>query len=248
MTRHISFKPWIALAALLASAGCQGMGDDRPEPIAETPGPATSATAETAAAPATPSQAEDEAAPDTATQTPAKAGGDVEPAPRAGLYAKPGFVTEIEDGRLWVLRPGEQKSGKHVTLVGKGPAGMTIKAPEKETALEYLAAKPGFVTEIEDGRLWVLRPGEQKSGKHVTLVGKGPAGMTIKAPEKETALEYLAAKPGFVTEIEDGRLWVLRPGEQKSGKHVTLIGKGPAGMTVKALDRETAEAYLAAGG
>jgi hypothetical protein len=110
----------------------------------------------------------------------------------ATLHAKPGFVTIEEDGRLWVLRPGEKPSEKHITLVGAGPGGMTIKALEKDTALAYIATAPGFNVEIEEGRIWVLRPGEEKSEKHITLVGAGPMGMTIKALNKETAQEYIA--------------------------------------------------------
>ena len=170
-----------------------------------------------------------------------------EPAPAAkSAYDKPGFLTRVDDGRLWVLQPGEKRSDKHVTMIGAGPGGMTLKALSRDTALAYLAAKPGFDVRVEDERLWVLRPGEKTSDKHITMIGAGPGGMTVKALEKNTALAYLAAKPGFQVEIEDGRLWVLRPGEKKSDKHVTLIGAGPRGMTLKALDRQTAQAYLAA--
>jgi hypothetical protein len=56
------------------------------------------------------------------------------------------------------------------------------------------------------------------------------------------------AKPGFTTLLEDGRLWVLREGEQKSEKHVTRIAAGPLGepVTLKALSVETLDAYEAA--
>ena len=163
----------------------------------------------------------------------------------APFYVKPGFQVEAEDGRLWVLKPGEKKSGKHVTLIGAGPQRMTVKAVSNDTALEYLATKQGFEVEVVDGRLWVLKPGEKKSGKHVTLIGAGPKGMTLKALSNDTALEYLATKQGFEVEVVDGRLWVLKPGEKKSGKHVTLIGAGPKGMTLKALTRDVALEYLA---
>jgi hypothetical protein len=166
-------------------------------------------------------------------------------APTTCPFAKPGFVTSIEDGHLWVLKEGQEKSEKHITLVRGGPARMTIKAVERETALAYLAAKPGFAVEIEDGRIWALRPGQEKSEKHISLVGAGPMGMTVKALDRETARLYVATKPGFAVEIEDGRLWVLRPGQEKSEKHITLVGAGPMGMTVKCLDRTTAMAYMA---
>ena len=61
----------------------------------------------------------------------------------------------------------------------------------------------------------------------------------------ETDTKPLHAKPGFVTIEEEGRLWVLKPGEKPSEKHVTLVGAGPDGMTIKALSKETAEAYIA---
>ena len=169
-----------------------------------------------------------------------------EPTASTGPYDKAGFEVEVDDGRLWVLKPGEEKSGKHVTLIGAGPHGMTVRALERDTALEYIAAKPGFEVEVEDGRLWVLKPGQEKSGKHVTLIGAGPQGMTLRALDQVTALEYLAAKPGFDVEVEDGRLWALKAGQEKSGKHVTLIGAGPQNMTLRALDMDTALEYLAA--
>jgi hypothetical protein len=169
-----------------------------------------------------------------------------QPAAAAGPYDKPGFEVEVDDGRLWVLKPGEAKSGKYVTLIGAGPHGMTVRALERDTALQYIAAKPGFDVEVDDGRLWVLKPGQEKSGKYATLIGAGPQGMTLRALDQETALEYLATKPGFDVEVQEGRLWVLKPGQEKSGKYVTLIGAGPQNMTLRALDMDTALAYLAA--
>jgi hypothetical protein len=162
-----------------------------------------------------------------------------------GPYDKPGFQVEVDDGRLWVLKPEQEKSGKHVTLIGAGPQGMTLRALDRDTALEYLAAKPGFEVEVQEGRLWVLKPGQEKSGKHVTLIGAGPQNMTLRALDMDTALEYLAAKPGFNVEAQDGRVWVLRPGQEKSGKHVTKIGAGPQNATLRGVDVETLDAYLA---
>lgn len=163
----------------------------------------------------------------------------------AGPYDKPGFRVEVEDGRLWVLKSGEEKSGRYVTLIGAGPLGSTVRALEMDTALEYLAAKPGFRVEVRDGRLWVLKPDQEKSGQHVTLIGAGPRNMTLRALDMGTALEYLAAKPGFNVEVQDGRLWVLKPGQEKSGRYVTLIGAGARGATLRALDMDTALEYLA---
>jgi hypothetical protein len=112
-------------------------------------------------------------------------------------------------------------------------------------------AKPGFEVSLEDGRLWILRPGEEKAEKHITLVGAGPKGMTVKALSKETALLYLASKPGFIVDLDDeGRIWVFRDDvkPEKHEKHITRVGSGPQGTTLKALDRETLDAYIAAGG
>ncbi len=169
------------------------------------------------------------------------------------LAQKPGYTTAIDDGRLWVFAGHETPSTpeKHITLIGAGPLGSTLKAVDRDTALVYLASKAGFQVSVDDGRLWVHKAGEDAAmpEKHVTLVGAGPRGMTIKAADRATAVQYLASKPGFsVKEDEDGRLWVFRgdePGEQPE-KHVTRVGAGPMGKTLKAIDRDTMIAYLAA--
>jgi hypothetical protein len=65
-------------------------------------------------------------------------------------FSKPGFYTEVKDGRLWVLRDGSKdledfkKDGelaKQVTRIGAGPNGMTIKSSDAEVIDAYLAAK-----------------------------------------------------------------------------------------------------------
>ncbi len=109
-----------------------------------------------------------------------------------------------------------------------------------------LFAVPGFEVAIEDGRLWVTKPGQQRSDKAVTLPGAGPDGRTVRAVDRETALEYLASRSGFDVRIEDGRLWITRDGQQRSDKHVTKVGAGPLRTTIKAVDRETLDAYLEA--
>ena len=38
----------------------------------------------------------------------------------AKAFAKDGFITTVVDGRLWVLKPGQEISEKCVTLVGEG--------------------------------------------------------------------------------------------------------------------------------
>ena len=189
------------------------------------------------------------------------------------VAAKPGFVTVLKDGRLWVFSKGSEELtefqaggelAKHVTRPAAGPLGMTLKAPDSETILSYIAAKPGFVTVLKDGRLWVFAEDSEELtefqaggelAKHVTRPAAGPLGMTLKAPDSETILNYIAAKPGFVTLLKDERLWIFPAASEelaafkKDGelaKHVTRPGAGPLGMTVKAPDSETIDAYLAA--
>jgi hypothetical protein len=68
----------------------------------------------------------------------------------APSHAKPGFYTEVKDGRLWVFKEGTKeledfkKSGvpeHQVTRVGVGPDGMTVKSSDGKVIDEYLAAK-----------------------------------------------------------------------------------------------------------
>lgn len=68
----------------------------------------------------------------------------------ATSFGKPGFYTEVKEGRLWVLRDGSKelaefkKDGelaKQVTRIGAGPNGMTIKSSDVEVIDDYLAAK-----------------------------------------------------------------------------------------------------------
>lgn len=130
----------------------------------------------------------------------------------ADQYAKPGFVTLMEDGRLWVFEEGSKELvklkehgelAKHVIRPAAGPDRLTLKAPDAETVDAYLLAKPGFITRIEDGRLWVFRVGSEEFkkftehgelAKHVIRPAAGPNRMTIKAPDAETAAAYLQAR------------------------------------------------------
>ncbi|MCQ2036305.1 hypothetical protein [Stutzerimonas kunmingensis] len=66
----------------------------------------------------------------------------------ASQYDKPGYVTEVEDGRLWVFREGSQElkdfketgePAKQFTDIGSGPEGMTVKAAEEQTLKDYLS-------------------------------------------------------------------------------------------------------------
>jgi len=125
-------------------------------------------------------------------------------------------------------------------------------------------ARPGFVTLIEDGRLWVFKQDAKELAafkahgelaKHVIRPAAGPMGMTLKAPDTETIQAYVAAKPGFVTLIEDGRVWVFKHDAKELAafkahgelaKHVIRPAAGPMGMTIKAPNTETINAYIAA--
>jgi hypothetical protein len=67
----------------------------------------------------------------------------------ASQYDKPGFITEIEDGRLWVFRADSQElkdfnahgePAKQFSDIGTGPDGMTVKAADEQTLKDYLEA------------------------------------------------------------------------------------------------------------
>ncbi len=187
-------------------------------------------------------------------------------------YAKPGFTTFVEDGRLWIFKDGSkelaafEKSGelaKHVVIPGQGPDGMTVKAPDRDVVLDYMCAKPGFIAMSMDGRVWIFEEGSKEYeqfrshgelAKHIVRPGVGPMRSTLRAPDTATLDSWMFSKPGFVTIVEDGRLWIFRDGSkeladfQKSGelaKHIVRPGAGPNRMTVKAPDAATADAYLA---
>ena len=188
------------------------------------------------------------------------------------LTSRPGFVTGILDGRLWVFKHGSEAaaeflsgsvSDKHVTRVGAGPAGLTVKSDSRETIDAYLNHKPGFVSKVVDERLWVFREGSPELAeftekgfldKHVTRVGIGPNRETVKSPDSETIDAYFTNAKGFEVFIRDGRIWVFPSGSSdleefrkvgEPAKSVTKIGEGPLGMTVKSVDRETIDRYLA---
>jgi hypothetical protein len=63
------------------------------------------------------------------------------------------------------------------------------------------------------------------------------------------------SKPGFYTQVKEGRLWVFREGSKEleefkkhgePAKQVTRIGAGPNGMTIRSSDASVIDAYLAA--
>jgi hypothetical protein len=69
--------------------------------------------------------------------------------PQAVSYDRPGFVTQVEDGRLWVFRAGSKEleefqakgePAKQVVRPGAGPGRITLKGPDAETLDAYLAA------------------------------------------------------------------------------------------------------------
>ncbi|MGL4711308.1 MAG: hypothetical protein ACRCWP_01740 [Shewanella sp.] len=66
----------------------------------------------------------------------------------ASEFDLPGFVTEVEDGRLWVFKEHSAEltefkqhgePAKQFAMIGVGPKGMTIKSADQETLDEYLA-------------------------------------------------------------------------------------------------------------
>ena len=198
-----TFPALAALAALVAGSGW-GCAIDKGNPAAEAS--AQTASLAVAAAAGAPQQIE------AAVSSNSPAGEVKSPAPSP--LDKPGFFTELDkDGRLWVFKTGtpeldefkaKGKPAKHVVRPGAGPLGLTLKAVESETLVEYLAARPGFHVELDkDGRLWVFKTGtpeldefkaKGKPAKHVVRPLAGPGRITIKAPDAETADAYLAAQ------------------------------------------------------
>jgi secreted PhoX family phosphatase len=114
-----------------------------------------------------------------------------------------------------------------------------------------------------DGRVWIFEDGSKEYeqfrshgelAKHIVRPAAGPMRSTLRAPDAATLDAWAFSKPGFVTIVEDGRLWIFRDGSkeladfQKHGelaKHIVRPGAGPNRMTVKAPDAATADAYLA---
>lgn len=130
----------------------------------------------------------------------------------AAPFPKEGFVTFDEDGRIWVFQADAKELAeykdkgelaKFVVRPGAGPQGKTLKAPDSETIIHYMTRTPGFVTFLEDGRLWVFRDDAQELAeykdkgelaKFVVRPSAGPMGMTLKAPDAETLDAYRAAQ------------------------------------------------------
>lgn len=141
---------------------------------------------------------------------------------------------------------------------GNGNVGVAEASAHK--AIE----RPGFATFEKDGRLTVFRLEDpalvefqtaRDLVKSVTHIGVGPNGCTVRAPDDETIAGYVLARPGFVTRVVDGRIWVFTAGSEdfaefcKNGepaKCVTRIGAGPEGQTVRSSDQAVIDAWLAA--
>lgn len=65
-------------------------------------------------------------------------------------YDKPGFYTEVKDGRLWIFQEGSKELEQfkahgepavNVSRIGEGPDGMTLKGPSQDVLAAYLSAK-----------------------------------------------------------------------------------------------------------
>lgn len=188
------------------------------------------------------------------------------------VTSKPGFVAIAgEENRVWVFKEGSDalktflEDGEPAKLAAwpaAGPLGMTLKSADTETLAEYVTSKPGFFTKIDDGRIWVFKEGSDElkqfhedgePAKIAIRPAAGPRGMTVKGPDRETLLGYIAAKEGFATFISDGRIWVFREGSEalesykKDGEPAKLVvrpGAGPNGTTLKGAENETLDAYL----
>lgn len=72
------------------------------------------------------------------------------PTAASGPHAKPGFVTDVQDGRLWVFRADSKdladfrkhgEPARMVTRIGAGPNGMTIRSSDAKVIDDYLAAR-----------------------------------------------------------------------------------------------------------
>lgn len=144
-------------------------------------------------------------------------------------------------------------------LMGCATAGSANPPAAAETAPH---AKPGFFTQERDGRLWVFPEGSedlkafQEKGppvRQVRRIAAGPQGQTLISTEAEYLDAYMVAKPGFFTQVRDGRLWVFPEGSDdhkaflEKGppvRQVRRISAGPMGMTVISTEAEHIEAYL----
>ncbi len=88
--------------------------------------------------------------------------------------------------------------------------------------------------------------GCQEQGSTTATTGDSNTSVTAQQPTGD-ASAY--AKEGFTVKIVDDRLWIFQGDEfpeHLPDKHSTFVGAGPEGMTIKAPDAETVQAYLSA--
>lgn len=87
----------------------------------------------------------------------------------------------------------------------------------------------------------------------VMTLAVGCSSQAKYASIENYAAEY--AKGGYVTFLDDGRVWVFAEGSEgleefltkgEPAKNAMRIGAGPDGRTIKSVDLETIDAYLAA--
>jgi hypothetical protein len=187
---------------------------------------------------------------------------------------RPGFAARCRDGAVWILQAESPELGAFdagelppdpARWKGAGPAGSDLLAGDLTLLSSYLHGREGFDVYLEDGVLWVYPAGDEASLAHrlgerpeeaVTCPEAGPGGITLRAPDREVALGYLARREGFHTALLEGRLWVFASDDPEWArfseegalpKRVTLPLAGPLGVTVIGSDLEALERYLAAG-
>ena len=194
-------------------------------------------------------------------------------------YRADGYAVIADKGRLWVFDDGganhesflaKGEPAKRVTLIGEGPAGLTLLGADADVMRAYAAgvryALPGYaVLGTGEGRLWVFRAGSAdhttfttkgEPAKRVTLIGAGPDGRTLLGADQDDLRDYADswrfAAPGYIVVADEGRLWVFRAGsgdlaefvaKGEPAKRVILIGAGPDGRTLMGSDTGTLEDY-----
>lgn len=251
----------IPLSVLLIAFGCAESRSASADPVSSSAAHAAAPGAvSSASSPSASSMTSASGAPSAATQA------------ASASFDRPGYTTILENGRLWVFRTGskelakfhkEGEPAKSVTRPGGGPNRMTIKAVDAATLDGYMMSNGGYAAFIDDGRLWVFRAGSKdlsqflqhgEPAKSVTRPGGGPDRMTIRAVDAATIDGYMHCRPGFVTFMDNGRLWIFRDGSEdlakfiqhgEPAKSVTRPGAGPNRMTVRAVDGDTIDGYMA---
>lgn len=244
-------------APLFAALACQSTP---PAPVEEAPAPVVEEPVEASAADAQAQAIE------------AALAVEVDPGKPRDPRSKPGFYAEEVEGRLWVFRTDDMElfrfleggePTKSVSWIGAGPDGITLRGPDRETLVAYLAQRRGFHVEVVDGRLWVFAEDSDdlapflaghEPAKSVTMIGEGPNGETLRATDRDTLVAYLAQKPGYHALVLDGRLWVYPEGSEglrdllegrEPTQSITLIGAGPLQTSLRGSDKDTLVAYLA---